>query len=100
MLPIKKLVLSSLFAALIALLAQISIPLPFSPVPITGQAFGIFLVGSLLEGKWLSLYTHLDVYKRQSSHRWLPASAPFRILRGSWARRFWPIAVPPGPRRM
>ncbi len=52
MLPVKKLVLSSLFAALIALLAQISIPLPFSPVPITGQTFGIFLVGSLLEGKW------------------------------------------------
>ncbi|HHU76205.1 MAG TPA: biotin transporter BioY [Firmicutes bacterium] len=55
MLPIKKLVLSSLFAALIALLAQISIPLPFSPVPITGQAFGIFLVGSLLEGKWSAI---------------------------------------------
>jgi len=52
MIPVKKLALSSLFAALIALLAQISIPLPFSPVPITGQTFGIFLVGSLLGGKW------------------------------------------------
>ena len=52
MIPVKKLVLCSLFAALIALLAQISVPLPFSPVPITGQTFGIFLAGSLLGGKW------------------------------------------------
>ena len=61
MLPVKKLVLSSLFTALIALLAQITIPLPFSPVPITGQAFGIFLAGSLLEGKWgaISVLTYL-----------------------------------------
>ena len=33
---------------LIALLAQISIPLPFSPVPITGQTVGVILVGGLL----------------------------------------------------
>lgn len=33
---------------LIALAAQISIPLPFSPVPITGQTFAVLLVGALL----------------------------------------------------
>ena len=33
---------------LIAVLAQISIPLPFSPVPITGQTVGVILVGGLL----------------------------------------------------
>jgi biotin transport system substrate-specific component len=32
----------------VALTAQISIPLPFSPVPITGQTLGVLLVGSLL----------------------------------------------------
>jgi biotin transport system substrate-specific component len=52
LIPTKKIVLSSLFAALLALVAQISIPLPFSPVPVTGQTFGIFLVGALLGGKW------------------------------------------------
>lgn len=52
MIPTKKFVLSSLFAALLALMAQISVPLPFSPVPVTGQTFGIFLVGALLGGKW------------------------------------------------
>ena len=38
-------ILGSLF---IAILAQISIPLPFSPVPITGQTVGVILVGALL----------------------------------------------------
>jgi biotin transport system substrate-specific component len=32
----------------IALLAQIAIPLPFTPVPITGQTFGVLLMGILL----------------------------------------------------
>ena len=32
----------------IGLLAQLSIPVPFSPVPITGQTIGVVLVGSLL----------------------------------------------------
>lgn len=42
-------------------MAQISIPLPFSPVPITGQVFGVFLVGALLGGKWgaISLLTYI-----------------------------------------
>jgi biotin transport system substrate-specific component len=35
-------------AALIALSAQISIPLPFTPVPITGQTFAVLLVGASL----------------------------------------------------
>ncbi len=33
---------------LMALTAQISIPLPFTPVPITGQTFGVLLIGALL----------------------------------------------------
>ena len=33
---------------LIALLAQISIHLPFSPVPVTGQTVGVLLVGAFL----------------------------------------------------
>ncbi len=32
----------------VAILAQISIPLPFSPVPITGQTFAVLLVGAAL----------------------------------------------------
>jgi biotin transport system substrate-specific component len=40
------LVMSSVL--LMALLAQIRIPLPFTPVPITGQTLGVLLVGSLI----------------------------------------------------
>jgi len=35
----------------IALFAQISVPLPFSPVPITGQTFAVLLVGAMLGGR-------------------------------------------------
>lgn len=48
----KMLILSSLFAAITALLAQISFPLPFSPVPLTGQTFAVFLTGALLGKNW------------------------------------------------
>lgn len=34
-----------------AALAQVSIPLPFSPVPITGQTFAVLLVGAALGSK-------------------------------------------------
>ena len=34
---------------LIALCAQISVYLPFSPVPVTGQTFSVLLIGMLFE---------------------------------------------------
>lgn len=40
--------LVGLGAALLALTAQVRIPLPFTPVPITGQTFGVLLVGASL----------------------------------------------------
>jgi biotin transport system substrate-specific component len=46
-----KLVLALGMAALTGLLAQVRIPLPFSPVPITGQTFAVLLAGVLL-GRW------------------------------------------------
>ncbi len=36
------------FGALTALLAQIKIPLPFTPVPLTGQTFAVLLAGAVL----------------------------------------------------
>ena len=36
-------------SAFIALLAQVVIPLPFSPVPITGQTFAILLIAAFSE---------------------------------------------------
>jgi len=36
------------FSLLTAVLAQIRIPLPYSPVPLTGQTFGVLLSGAVL----------------------------------------------------
>lgn len=36
------------FSLLVALSAQVVIPLPFTPVPITGQTFAVLLTGALL----------------------------------------------------
>ena len=46
---------------LVALLAQVKIPLPFTPVPLTGQTFAVLLVGAALGAKRgalsMALYT-------------------------------------------
>jgi biotin transport system substrate-specific component len=49
--PVRQLVLIALFTALIAVLAQAAVPLPFSPVPVTGQLIAVLLAGTLLGGK-------------------------------------------------
>ncbi len=43
---------AALLAALTAALSFVVIPLPFSPVPVTGQTFGVMLAGALLGAKW------------------------------------------------
>ena len=44
-------VLVALFANVVALCAQVQISLPFTPVPITGQTFGVLLTGIALGRK-------------------------------------------------
>ena len=43
------------FSLLIGLLSQIQIPLPFTPVPITGQTLGVLFAGAMLGSRWGSL---------------------------------------------
>ena len=47
----KELILCSLFAAIIAILSQISIPLPFTYVPFTMQIFAVAVTGLILDVK-------------------------------------------------
>ncbi|GAB4502969.1 MAG: biotin transporter BioY [Anaerolineales bacterium] len=60
---IRDLLLISAGAALVTLLAQIKIPLPFTPVPLTGQTFGVLLTGAALGSRRgaasLTLYASL-----------------------------------------
>lgn len=44
----KKIGLSFLFAFITGIFAQIRIPLPWTPVPVTGQVFAVLLSGTLL----------------------------------------------------
>ncbi|MEM4258115.1 MAG: biotin transporter BioY [Candidatus Thermoplasmatota archaeon] len=48
---VEKMMLALGFACLTGLLAQIRISLPWTPVPITGQTFGV-LLGAVILGKW------------------------------------------------
>lgn len=54
-------IMTLLGALLVALFAQVAIPLPFTPVPLTGQTFAVLLVGAALGAKRgaasLGLYT-------------------------------------------
>lgn len=52
---LKMMIVSALFAAIIAVFAQISIPLPFSPVPITGQTLAIGLAATILGSRYGTL---------------------------------------------
>ncbi len=52
---IKYLILTGLFAALTAVFAWISIPLPFTPVPIVLSTLGVTLAGGLLGPKYGTL---------------------------------------------
>jgi biotin transport system substrate-specific component len=61
----RKLVLALTVAGAIGLLAQVRFILPWSPVPITGQTFGVLLAGVLL-GRWwggisLAMYGGLGI---------------------------------------
>jgi len=49
---VKKLTLALGVAALTGVLAQIYVPLPFTPVPLTGQVIGVLLAGVLLGGSF------------------------------------------------
>ncbi len=60
-----KITLALLLAGLTGLMAQVRIPLPFTPVPVTGQTFAVLLAGVLLGRKWggvsLAIYAILGI---------------------------------------
>lgn len=52
---VRKVSISMAMAAITGLLAGIRIPLPFTPVPLTGQVLGVLLTGLFLEGPFAAL---------------------------------------------
>ena len=90
------------FSLVMALLARVSVHLPFTPVPITGQTLGVLLTGAVL-GSWrgaaaLTLYLlegmQFPVYAGTGgSYLWqlTAGSAVFGFTSGS-AGLFWDLA--------
>ena len=62
---VKKIGLALGIACLVGLLAQVRIPLPWTPVPITGQVFGVLIAGVMLGSWWgalsLAIYAVLGI---------------------------------------
>lgn len=54
-LSIRELVLVGLCAALMACFSQLAIPIPFTAVPLTLQAFGVVIIAIILEAKLATL---------------------------------------------
>lgn len=52
---VRDLTYAGLFTAIIVVLSYVSIPLPFSPVPVTGQSLAIMLAGSILTRRQATL---------------------------------------------
>jgi len=101
-------------AALTGLMAQVRLPLPFTPVPVTGQVFAVLLAGALLGGTYGGLSQAVYVALGAAGLPWFAGQSgglgaltgvtggylvgfvPAAVLIGRlserylWARRFWP----------
>lgn len=62
-------------AAFVGLLAQVSIPLGFTPVPLTGQTFGIMLAGAALGWRRAALAMSLYVLAGLAGVPWFAGGA-------------------------
>jgi biotin transport system substrate-specific component len=62
-------------AAFVGLLAQISIPLGFTPVPLTGQTFGIMLAGAALGWRRAAMAMSLYVIAGLAGLPWFAGGA-------------------------
>ncbi len=76
-----------LFSGFIALCAQITIPLPFSAVPLTGQTLGVLVTGALLGGRRGTLVLLLYLVEGAIG---LPVFAPSAVLPPGLGRLFGP----------
>ena len=75
------------FSIFMALCAQISIPLAWTPVPITGQTLGLLLTGAILGPRRGALAMLLYLAEGAAG---LPVFAPSATLPGGIARLFGP----------
>lgn len=89
-----KLGFAAAFAGLTALLAQLSLPLPWTPVPFTFQVLGIALTGIMLGSRWAVLSVALYVAAGALGlHVFAPSADAFNPDT-LWSADRWRILVP------
>lgn len=71
----QKIILALFMAALTGLCAQVVIPLPFTPVPVTGQTFAVLLSAVMLGRHWGGLSQTFYVVIGACGMPWFSASA-------------------------
>lgn len=105
------------FSLLTALAAQVAIPLPFTPVPLTGQVFAVLLTGALLGPRLgaLAMFAYLVegacglpffyggrggaahlLFSPTRGYLWAYPFAAFvtgYLAARGWDRRYWSAAV-------
>ncbi len=88
----KKLALAFGVAGLVGLCAQIRIPLPFTPVPITGQTFAVLLAAVLLGRRWggisMAIYVGLGAAGVPWFSNWSGGVAPLAGPTGGYLLGF------------
>ena len=70
---LRDIVLVVAFVIITAAFARVAIPLPFTPVPITGQTFAVLLTGALLGSRRGAL--SMALYAVSYTHLTLPTKA-------------------------
>lgn len=92
-----KIGIAACFAAFIGLAAQVRIPLPWTPVPITGQTFAVLVTGALLGASWGGVGTGLYLLAGAAGLPWFAGwTGGFRVLAGptgGYLLGFIPAAV-------
>lgn len=92
-----RLVLAGAMAIVTGLTAQVALPLPFTPVPVTGQVFAVLMAGVLLGGSWggvsQALYVCLGALGLSWFNGWTGGPAALAGPTGGYLIGFTPAAI-------
>lgn len=87
---LQKLLLALGMAVLTGLMAQVRLPLPWSPVPITGQTFSVLLAGVLLGNTWAGISMAIYITLGVAGVPWFTGlGAGFAHLAGATGGYIW-----------
>jgi biotin transporter BioY len=89
-----KLAVAAGFAGMLALLSQVSLPLPWTPVPFTLQVFGVFLAGTMLGPRYALASIAIYLLAGAAGLHVFAPSADAANPDGLWSGTRWRMLVP------